>query len=160
MTTQTLQSIRWPIYLVLGLFLVVTTVFVIEFVVSTETEMASKAEATVELTGDLYADEVFALLENADPAQGAQLVEQYSCVACHRLGAENNIAPAFVGIAERAALRRPPLNASAYIYESIVNPTAYTVESYNPAMPQNYGERLSDRELGDIIAYLLTPDAQ
>lgn len=160
MTTQTLQSIRWPIYLVLGLFLVVTAVFVIEFVVSTETEMASKAEATVELTSDLYVDEVSALLENADPAQGAQLVEQYSCVACHRLGAENNIAPAFVGIAERAALRRPPLTASAYIYESIVNPTAYTVESYNPAMPQNYGERLSDRELGDIIAYLLTPDAQ
>jgi mono/diheme cytochrome c family protein len=64
-----------------------------------------------------------------------------------------------VGIAERAAARRPPLAAAAYIYESITHPTAYIVEGFSGAMPQNYPERLSERELGDIIAYLLTPDA-
>ncbi|MBZ0283591.1 MAG: cytochrome c [Anaerolineae bacterium] len=159
MTTKIPQSVRWPIYLVLGLFLLVTAVFVIEFVVSTETEIVAKAEATPVLTADLYVSEVSALLENADPTKGAQLVEGYGCIACHRLGAENNIAPAFMGMAERAVSRRLPLIASAYIYESIVNPMAYIVEDYNPAMPQNYPERLTDSELGDIIAYLLTPDA-
>jgi hypothetical protein len=70
------------------------------------------------------------------------------------------MAPAFVGIAERAATRRPPLTAAAYIYESITNPSAFIAPGqYNAAMPENFRERLSDRELGDIIAFLLTPDA-
>ncbi len=121
--------------------------------------MAATPEATLELSPDSYLNQVNALLQDADPAQGSVLVEQYGCIACHRIGAANKIAPAFVGIADRAATRRPPLTAAAYIYESITNPTAFEVEGFNPAMPQNFRERLSDRELGDIIAYLLTADA-
>ena len=97
-------------------------------------------------------------MQDADPTNGASLIEQYECVACHRI-AVNNIAPKFVDIAERAATRRPPLTAAAYIYESIVHPAAFVVDGYNTVMPQNFRDRLSDRELGDIIAYLLTPDA-
>ena len=99
------------------------------------------------------------LLQDADPANGASLIEQYECVACHRLAVANNSAPPFVDVAERAATRRPPLTAAAYIYESIVHPAAFVVAGYNTVMPQNFRDRLSDRELGDIIAYLLTPDA-
>ncbi len=80
-------------------------------------------------------------------------------MACHRLGVASKIAPTFEGIAERAASRRAPLTAAAYIYESITHPTAYVVEGFQPAMPQNFSERLTDRELGDIIAYLLTTSA-
>ncbi|MBC8099359.1 MAG: hypothetical protein H7Y11_07945, partial [Armatimonadetes bacterium] len=56
---------------------------------------------------------------------------------------------------QRTATRRPPLTAEAYLYESILYPTAYEVEGYTGQMPRTYGE-LSDRDLGDIIAYLLT----
>jgi hypothetical protein len=49
---------------------------------------------------------------------------------------------------------------SIYIHESMVYPTAYVVAGYNPVMPQDFRERLSDRELGDIIAYLLSSDAK
>jgi cytochrome c551/c552 len=104
-------------------------------------------------------DKVTALLQNTNPENGASLIEQYGCVACHRLGVASKVAPSFEGIAERAAARHPPLSAAAYIYESIINPTAYVVDGFQPAMPQNFSERLTDRELGDIIAYLLTPTA-
>lgn len=149
---------RWPVYLVIALLVVVTLVFVIEFVTTTASEIAAQAEATPELTASLYADEVAAVLKEADAQRGSALVEQYGCVVCHRL-ANNKIAPPFEGIAERGATRRAPLSASAYIYESILHPLAFVVEGYNPAMPQNFRERLTDAELGDIIAYLLTPDA-
>jgi cytochrome c551/c552 len=138
-----------------GLF---TIVFLIEFATSTQAEMAQPTAAP-QVSAELYLDQVNPLLKEADPAQGAKLVEQYQCVNCHRLGAVNKIAPAFVGIAERAAQRRPALTAAAYIYESITQPIAFVVAGFNPAMPQDYPQRLSAGELGAIIAYLLTPDA-
>ncbi len=87
------------------------------------------------------------------------LVETYQCIACHRIGAANGVAPAYEGIAARAAARRPPMPAASYIYESITNPSAYIVEGYVNSMIQDFAQRLSDQELGDIIAYLLTPEA-
>jgi cytochrome c551/c552 len=144
---------------VIGFFVVITLVFVIAFVTTSESEMAPTPGAPAELTADTYMDKVTTLLQNANPENGALLIEQYGCVACHRLGVASKIAPSFEGIADRAASRRFPLSASAYIYESITHPTAYVVEDFQPAMPQNFSERLSDHELGDIIAYLLTPAA-
>jgi cytochrome c551/c552 len=154
-----LSASRLPLYVVSLLLIIVTAIFVLELVTTTQSDQTATLESTPELTASTYMEQVTALLENADQAQGAVLVEQYGCVACHRLAA-NKIAPPFVGIADRAATRRPPLTAAAYIYESITNPTAYVVEGFSPAMPQNFRDRLSDRELGDIMAYLLTPDAQ
>jgi cytochrome c len=152
------RAIRWPVMVVIGFFVVITLVFVLEFATA-ETERAVTPEATAELSADTYADKVTVLLQDASPENGASLIEQYGCVACHRLGVASKVAPSFEGIAERAASRRPPLTPPAYIYESITHPTAYVVEGFQPAMPQNFAERLTDRELGDIIAYLLTPTA-
>ncbi len=149
---------RWPVFLVLALLAIVTLLFLAEFVSSTQAETIVP-EATSEITADTYVEQVTTLLQDADPANGASLIEQYECVACHRLAVANNSAPPFVDVAERAATRRPPLTAAAYIYELIVHPAAFVVAGYNTVMPQNFRDRLSDRELGDIIAYLLTPDA-
>lgn len=153
------KSARWPVYLVIALFIAVTALFLIEFVVSTEDEMTVVPQPTVELSAETYVDRVSSLLASASPERGAKLVELYICTACHRDGVASKIAPAFAGVGERATTRRPPLTAPAYIYESITNPRAYTVEGFNPVMPQDFSMRLSDQELGDIIAYLLTPDA-
>jgi hypothetical protein len=137
---------------------VVVLVFVFELVhMGTANDSQHPAAA---LTGDTYKDRVSVLLQGADPYRGGRLIDQYECWTCHRAGAVNHVAPSYEGIAGRAAARRPPLTAAAYLYESIVYPMAYVVEGYSGAMPQDYGKRLSDRELGDIIAYLLTPDAQ
>lgn len=151
------QAARWPAFLVGGLLTVLVTVFSL-FFISASTPVQDQPAAT--LTADTYMNTVRPLLANADPQNGEVLLVKHDCAACHRAGAVNKIAPSFVGIAERAANRRPPLTAAAYIYESILHPTAYLVEGFVGAMPQNFSERLSDNELGDIIAYLLTPDAQ
>jgi hypothetical protein len=58
-------------------------------------------------------------------------------------------------LGERAATRREPLTAAAYIYESILYPAAHVVADYPNVMPQNFPQRLSNKELGDLIAYLL-----
>ena len=65
------------------------------------------------------------------------------------------MAPRFDGIADCAGNRRANLPAAQYLFESIVHPGAYLVESYANAMPGNYADRLSNEEIGHIIAYLL-----
>jgi hypothetical protein len=153
------QKLNWrglglPVYIVLAFLLVFGALFLFELVSFNPTP----AEET--LTPGQYSEVVNALLEDADPANGNILLDTYGCAACHRIGAVNGIAPSFVGIVERAADIRPPLTAAEYIYESIVHPSAHLVESYANSMAQDYGTRIPSDELGDIIAYLLTPDAQ
>jgi cytochrome c len=153
-TTPTAKN-RWTVILVIIMFVVVSFIFVLLLGLSTQ----KPTQTSDELTADTYRAEVTGMLQGADAANGALLIEQYQCVACHRQGVANNVAPSFEGIAEIAATRRPPLTAEAYLYEAIVHPAVFVVEGFNPVMLQDYGERLTDRELGDIIAYLLTPDA-
>lgn len=104
---------------------------------------------------DAYADEAADALMGAQAREGAALVEEYSCVACHVLG-DSRIAPRFQGLADRADARRPALSAEQYLFESIVAPGAFLVEGYANAMPANYAKRLAREEIGHIIAYLMT----
>ena len=142
---------RLPVYFAALVLVLISLVFLVE--------LASYSRSSESATSPVNPDTVAALIQDADAAHGNQLIEDYGCIACHRLGVENGVAPSFVGIAERAVQRHPPLDAPAYIYESITNPQAFVVEDYVPVMPQDYRSRLSDQELGDIIAYLLTVDA-
>ncbi len=153
------KTSRWPVIVVITFLVVFSVVFVIALALTTESEMAVDPIDASQLNADSYLEQVSPLLKDADATQGATLVEKYGCIACHRGEAVLKIAPPFEGIAEHAITRRPPLTAAAYIYEAITNPTAYVIPEYNPVMPVNYAEQLSERELGDIIAYLLTADA-
>jgi hypothetical protein len=47
--------------------------------------------------------------------------------------------------------------ADAYIYESIVFPGAFVVQGYNDVMPHDFGARMTEQELADVLAYLLLP---
>jgi cytochrome c5 len=157
--SQRIGAARWPVYLVITLFILAMALFLIQVVVSTGRETAVRIAPAAEFSAAASADQVADLLADASSERGAKLVEQYGCVACHREGVASNIAPPFAGLAERAAMRFPPRLAAAYIYESITSPVSYIVEGFNPVMPQDYPMRLSNQELGDIIAYLLTGDA-
>lgn len=150
---------RLPVYIVITLLVVFSVAFVVILAVTTEGEMMADPIDSDQLTANTYMTEVSALLEGADAANGAILVEKYGCIACHRGETVAKIAPPFVGVAGHAATRRPPLTAAAYIYEAIVNPTAYVVPEFSPVMPLDYAKQFSERDLGDIMAYLLTPDA-
>jgi cytochrome c551/c552 len=141
----------WAVYLTYFIVLALTLIFVWEFVSVSQSEMSPTLSANSETS------ELDAVLANGNPANGETLLTTYGCIACHR--STTNIAPSFEGIAERAAEEQPPLTAAQYIHESIINPNAFVVEGYPPAMPPNYADRLSDQELADIIAYLLSDDA-
>jgi cytochrome c oxidase subunit 2 len=44
---------------------------------------------------------------------------------------------------------------AAFIRESIVNPNAEIAQGFQPnIMPQDYGQKLSDKQLNDLVAFL------
>ncbi len=90
---------------------------------------------------------------------GASVINQYGCRVCHTTQVAG-VGPSWVGIAARAAISRPPMSAADYLYESITAPSAYIVPNYQNVMPGDFGQRMSDLELADVIAYLLTPNAK
>ena len=147
--------VGWAVVVSAALLIVVLVIFLVEVF---SFDQGSVGIEPVSATA--YRDRVAGLLANADAANAEAAIQKYGCSACHRQGAANGIAPAWVGVAERAATRRPPMPAEAYLYESIIHPEAYLVDGYPNSMVPNFGSRISDQELGDIIAYLLTPDAQ
>jgi mono/diheme cytochrome c family protein len=145
-----------PAVIAMGVLVVLAIVFISELgAVSGGGDGSPAAEST--LTADTYAPEVAALLATGDASVGEALITRYGCVACHAgAGAEHKLAPVFEGVGSRAETRRPPLSAAAYLYESIVHPTAFELEGYSGNMPVIYDTQIPDEDLGSIIAYLLT----
>jgi cytochrome c553 len=103
-----------------------------------------------------------------DAARGEKLYSQATigtksaegCTSCHDYneaeGTEEN-APFTAGTATRAATRVAGMSAEEYIRESILTPNAYVVEGFQEGdMYQTFGEELSEQEIADLIAYLLT----
>ena len=96
-------------------------------------------------------------LPEGDPAAGEQVFTgEAGCTACHSLTpGEIKVGPSLAGAGERAATRRPGYTAEMYLYESISNPGAYTVQSFPAgAMPKNFKQRLSQQQLADLVAFL------
>lgn len=90
-------------------------------------------------------------LENAPP-----------CSSCHYVEAHQRIlvGPNMAGIADRAGNRIEGVLAVEYLHESITNPDAYTVDGFPPGtMNQSYDNILSDDDINDLIAYLMTLSA-
>jgi hypothetical protein len=88
----------------------------------------------------------------------------WMCSSCHAVdeAGVRLVGPPLWGLyarEERVEEARPP-HIVAYTEQSIVMPQAYIVPEDPPypenLMPQNYGELLSEEELQDVIAYLLS----
>ena len=113
-------------------------------------------------------------LPAGDAARGEQLFAQQvkqasgsnaSCTACHSLvPGEVKTGPSMAGVAARAETRVAGESAEQYIRASIQQPNAFIVPD-NPAymgangkslMPEGLGNLMSDQDLADLIAYLLT----
>ena len=63
---------------------------------------------------------------------------------------------------QRAASRVEGMTAEEYIYQSIVDPRAYVVATYEEVgqMPQNFAEKLSEDEIQGLVAWLLDPNRE
>lgn len=104
--------------------------------------------------------------ERGDPARGEELFNamfstasgSFMCATCHRTDSDERlIGPGMLTLSERAGQRVEGESAVEYIYNSIVDPSAYVVQDYPDAlMPQNYAEILEDQDIYDLIAYLMS----
>jgi cytochrome c553 len=101
-----------------------------------------------------------------DPERGRQIFEtggeKYKsgypyCIKCHSLdGSENKFGPTMQGISERAGERVPELSADEYLRQSILEPDAYVVGDYPESMGRIHAALLSDEEIEDLVAFMLT----
>jgi cytochrome c2 len=83
-----------------------------------------------------------------------------TCALCHEIGKKGERCPDLAGVGERAATRvkeagykGKATDAAEYIVESVMDPTTYVVEGYQPSMPP-VGRQLSDLELVAVVAFL------
>ena len=100
-----------------------------------------------------------------DPASGKTLFEQPTigdnapgCITCHSTEpGQVIVGPSLTGVATRAAGQVKGQMAAEYLRNSILTPNAYVVNGF-PAdvMYQNYKGVLTDKQLKDLVAYLLT----
>lgn len=142
-----------PILIGLGLIIGFGAIFLFEFL---QLSRPSGGLEDENVTADAYLADVTPLLVNADPERGRQLLSSKGCIGCHA----NNLAPSYDETHREAGNRRSPMTAEGYLYESIMFPNAFMVGDYPTNMPMNYVDSLTTQEIGDIIAYLLSPLAE
>jgi mono/diheme cytochrome c family protein len=89
-----------------------------------------------------------------DPAAGKEIfttTAQPSCSTCHTLkeaGATQTIGPNLDEVLKG--------KDAAFIQESILDPNAVVATGYQPGiMPQTYGEQLDEKQLADLVAFLV-----
>lgn len=96
---------------------------------------------------------------SADPAaRGRALFNQQGCAACHTIQgvSSGQVGPDLTNIATVAGTRVGDMEAEAYIRQSILEPNAHMVEGFDPdVMPQDFGDKLSDEQLNDLVTFLL-----
>ena len=88
--------------------------------------------------------------------------QEFGCTDCHRDGAS---APDTVGTVTRIQNERfaepgfDRYTVMQYIVESITRPGDYVVETYSSGlMPVNFGVRMTDQQLADIVAFIMTQE--
>lgn len=105
-------------------------------------------------------------LPEGNPGRGEALANTQGCVACH---ISTPTGPAWAAtasepaIGERAAARiqqtdytGTAVSAEQYLFESVVLPNTHVVEGFAPVMPVTYSQLLTEQDMADLIAYLLT----
>lgn len=103
---------------------------------------------------------------SGDPDRGEALYHQTTigpnaapgCATCHSLElGKTLVGPSHAGIATRAASVVPGMSAEDYLRESIVTPDVHVSEGFTAGvMYQNYGKDLTEQEIKDLVAYLMT----
>lgn len=99
-----------------------------------------------------------------DSARGQEIFEHGvenapACAVCHlveKIPGRYSVGPLLKGVATRASQRVAGLSAEEYLYESVTSPGSYTVNGFANAMFSKYSEVLTQEQIADVIAYLMT----
>ncbi len=116
----------------------------------TTTTVSSEQLAKAEQVGDVAAGE-----ELFNAAIGLTIGER-ACSDCHTLDGVDGRSPSLAGISAVAGERVEGLSDIEYLRESIFDPAAFEVGDWPAVMPREYSDVLSESEINDLIAFLLT----
>jgi nitric oxide reductase subunit C len=80
------------------------------------------------------------------------------CITCHSLDeGVTLVGPSHAGLASRSEGVAEGMTVAEYLEQSITEPDAIVTDGFSPGvMYQNYGSDLSDQEISDLVAFLLT----
>jgi cytochrome c oxidase subunit II len=78
------------------------------------------------------------------------------CATCHTLDGSTLVGPTFQGMGERAGSRIEGVSAEDYIRQSIQHPSQFIVPGFSDAMPKTFGEKLSEEDIDNLVAFLMT----
>ena len=96
-----------------------------------------------------------------DAAEGEKVftsVAAPACSTCHSLEPGVTLAgPSLSGIGAQAGSRVSGMAADDYLPQSVRQPDAHVVEGFTPGiMPGTYGSQLSEQQVKDLVAYMMT----
>ena len=95
-----------------------------------------------------------------NPESGQQIAQTMGCTGCHSVDGTKIVGPSWQGLYGKTETFEGGSTAvvdEAYLRESIINPGAKVVAGFpNGVMPQDFGQKLSDEQIADLIAYILS----
>jgi mono/diheme cytochrome c family protein len=97
--------------------------------------------------------------ESTPEGRGQAVFFQAGCNACHTISGISNgtVGPVLDGLVSRAGEVVSGLSAEEYIRQSLLDPSAFIVEGFQDGvMPQTFGDTLSEEQINDLVAFLLT----
>ena len=81
----------------------------------------------------------------------------FSCSSCHTLDGTPSTGPSLLGISEVAGERIEGLSDVEYLRQTLNDPLAFdSDEESTNLMPYQYAEVLTDEQVDDVVAFLLT----
>jgi mono/diheme cytochrome c family protein len=141
------HGLKW--FLLATLVLFVAMLFAVETFAKEEEEPEHEAAPTVTETGTTQ-PKPQPPPPQGNPAAGRAVFDSQGCNGCHTFAAAG--AKGTIGPNLDQALQGKD---AAFIRESIVNPNAEITQGYQPnIMPQDFGQKLSDKQLNDLVAFL------
>ena len=112
--------------------------------------MAPTAETVI---GTLPAQEATTVnVAKGNPEAGKEIftkTAQPACSTCHTFAAAGSTATVGPNLDEGLKGKTPE-----FVLESIVNPSAEITSGYQDIMPKDYGTKLNEKQLTDLVAFL------
>ncbi len=129
-----------------------------QVVVAEPTPLPKLADLAPEAITAGLPPEFEAALATANPDEGVNIATANGCIGCHSLDPTAQMTgPTWYGVGNTAVSRVPGESPALYLYQSITDSGAFVAPGY-PAgiMPAIYGDTLSEQQIADMVAYLLS----
>jgi cytochrome c oxidase subunit 2 len=97
---------------------------------------------------------------SANPVdRGQKWYTTYGCKACHSVDGTQGVGPTWKGVYGHQVSFTDGTSGTvddAYLFEAIRNPAARIVQGFQPVMPANIAEKMTDDQIRDVIEFIKT----